>query len=76
MEASLLAVGAGLLGFVLGHFIAQQIGNAVFHSRVEITPVLLPLVILLALMVTIAGSAAAIRRALRLDPILVLRGDA
>jgi len=75
-EATLLALGAGILGFVLGDLIAQRIGQAVFHSGVSITPVLLPMVMLLALLVTIGGSAAAIRRALKLDPVLVLRGNA
>ena len=74
-EAALLALGAGVLGFLIGDVIAQRIGQAVFHSGVTITPVLLPLVLFLALLVTIAGSAAAIRRALKLDPVLVLRGD-
>jgi putative ABC transport system permease protein len=74
-EATLLALGAGILGFLLGDVIAQRIGQAVFHAGVAITPVLLPMVIFLAMLVTIAGSAAAIRRALKLDPVLVLRGD-
>lgn len=75
-EAALLALGAGILGFLLGDAIAQRIGQAVFHSGVAITPVLLPLVMFLALLVTVGGSAAAILRALKLDPVLVLRGDA
>lgn len=75
-EATLLALGAGIIGFFLGDVIAQRIGQAVFHSGVAITPVLLPMVIFLALLVTIGGSVAAIRRALKLDPVLVLRGDA
>jgi putative ABC transport system permease protein len=75
-EASLLALVAGLIGFGFGGLIAQRVGLAVFHSQVEVTPVLLPIVIFLALLVTIGGSAAAIRRALRLDPVIVLRGDA
>jgi putative ABC transport system permease protein len=75
-EASLLALGAGVIGFAMGAVIAQRIGWSVFHSGVEITPVLLPIVIFLALLVTVGGSAAAIRRALRLDPVIVLRGDA
>jgi putative ABC transport system permease protein len=75
-EASLLALAAGVIGFGFGDLIAQRVGQAVFHSHVEVTPVLLPIVIFLALLVTIGGSAAAIRRALRLDPVIVLRGDA
>lgn len=74
-EAALLACAAGILGFALGDWIAQGIGRAVFHSGIEVAPVLFPIVICLALLVTIGGSAAAIRRALRLDPVLVLRGD-
>ena len=75
-EASLLALAAGLIGFALGGVIAQRIGESIFHSHVEIAPVLLPFVMILALLVTIGGSAAAIRRALKLDPVVVLRGDA
>ncbi|HVH88927.1 MAG TPA: ABC transporter permease [Terriglobales bacterium] len=75
-EASLLALAAGLIGFAFGTAIAQRIGQSIFHSGVEITSVLLPIVIFLALFVTIGGSAAAIRRALKLDPVVVLRGDA
>ena len=75
-EASLLALGAGMAGFLAGIAIAQRISQTIFHSSVEITPVLLPIVIFLALVVTIGGSAAAIRRALKLDPVIVLRGDA
>lgn len=75
-EATLLALGAGVIGFLLGDLLAQRVGHTVFHSGVAMSPVLLPMVILLALLVTIGGSAAAIRRALKLDPVLVLRGDA
>jgi putative ABC transport system permease protein len=75
-EASLLAVAAGIVGFSLGDVIARYIGSSVFGSAINATVVLLPIVVFLALLVTIGGSAAAIRRALRLDPVMVLRGDA
>lgn len=75
-EASLLALVAGLLGFGLGDVIARRVGAVVFGSAIDAGAVLLPIVIFLALVVTVGGSTAAIRRALRLDPVLVLRGDA
>jgi putative ABC transport system permease protein len=75
-EASLLAVAAGIVGFALGNVIARYIGSSVFGSAINATLVLLPIVVFLALLVTIGGSAAAIRRALRLDPVMVLRGGA
>jgi len=72
-EAGLLALGGGILGFVLGAVLAQHIGIAVFSSRVEIQPVLFPVVLLLAVLVTFVGSIASIRRALTFDPAVVLR---
>lgn len=74
-EASLLAVAAGLIGFGLGDIIARRIGSAVFNAPISVTPVLFPIVLFLALLVTVGGSAVAIRRALKLNPVLVLRGD-
>jgi ABC-type lipoprotein release transport system permease subunit len=35
----------------------------------------LPVVLVVAVLVTFAGSAAAIRRAVQLDPVFALRGD-
>ena len=55
---------------------ARQIGKSIFGSAIGFDPVLLPLVLGLAVLVTFGGSAAAIRRALRFDPVMVLRGDA
>jgi ABC-type antimicrobial peptide transport system permease subunit len=55
---------------------AQQIGRWVFASRIAIQPVLFPVVIGLAIVVTFAGSAASIRKAMKFEPIMVLRGDA
>jgi ABC-type antimicrobial peptide transport system permease subunit len=37
--------------------------------------VLLPVILAIAVIVTFAGSAAAIRRAVRLDPVFALRGE-
>jgi ABC-type lipoprotein release transport system permease subunit len=37
--------------------------------------VLLPVILAIAVMVTFAGSAAAIRRAVSLDPVFALRGQ-
>jgi ABC-type lipoprotein release transport system permease subunit len=37
--------------------------------------VLLPVILAIAVIVTFAGSAAAIRRAVNLDPVFALRGE-
>jgi len=75
-EAALLALSGGIVGFAAGALLAQQIGRAIFDSQITIQPVLLPLILVIAVIVTFAGSAAAIRRAVKFDPVYALRGEA
>jgi putative ABC transport system permease protein len=74
-EATLLALIGGLAGFAAGGLLARQIGRSIFDSQIGIQPVLLPVVLVVAVLVTFAGSAAAIRRAVQLDPVFALRGE-
>jgi putative ABC transport system permease protein len=74
-EATLLALLGGLAGFAAGGLLARQIGRSIFDSQISIEPVLLPVVLVVAVLVTFAGSAAAIRRAVQLDPVFALRGE-
>jgi len=74
-EAALLAVSGGVVGFAFGSALAHQIGRSIFSSEISIPPVLLPVILAIAVVVTFAGSAAAIRRAVRLDPVFALRGE-
>ncbi len=74
-EATLLALIGGALGFVVGTVLAHQIGHSIFNSDISIPPVLLPVILAIAVIVTFAGSAAAIRRAVGLDPVFALRGE-
>jgi putative ABC transport system permease protein len=74
-EATLLAVIGGLVGFAAGGLLARQIGRSIFDSEIIIPPVLLPVILAIAVIVTFAGSAAAIRNAVRLDPVFALRGE-
>jgi len=71
-----LALIGGAIGYLAGNLMAQRIGLWVFQSRISIQPVLFPIVLGLAVAVTFAGSAASIRKAMRFDPVMVLRGDA
>lgn len=75
-EAALLGAAGGVVGFGVGMLVAQRIGMAVFQSDISFQPVLMPYIVLLALGVTLAGSASSIRRAIKIDPAVVLRGDA
>jgi putative ABC transport system permease protein len=74
-EATLLALLGGVVGFAAGGVLAHQIGRSIFASEITITPVLLPVILVIAVIVTFAGSAAAIRKAVELDPVFALRGE-
>jgi len=74
-EALLLAIAGGIAGFSAGALLARQIGRSIFNSQISIEPVLFPIIIAIAVFVTFAGSAAAIRRAVKFDPVFALRGE-
>ncbi|HEY7098405.1 MAG TPA: FtsX-like permease family protein [Terriglobales bacterium] len=75
-EATLLALLGGTAGFAGGALLAGQIGRTIFNSQIVIQPVLFPFVLGIAVLVTFGGSAAAIRRAVKFDPVFALRGEA
>src|SRR6266404_1033227 len=75
-ESALLACLGGLAGFAVGVFLAHELGRAIFGSSIAAEPVLLPIILGLAIAVTFVGSAAAIRRAVKYDPVNALRGEA
>ena len=68
----------GIVGAIIGYFIgfgfAQVIGQSVFASSIEMKPVVIPVVAVLVIAVTLAGSIPAIRMLLRLRPAEVLHG--
>ncbi|MGB6676231.1 MAG: ABC transporter permease [Terriglobales bacterium] len=75
-EALLLALIGGVVGFAGGALLARQIGRSIFDSQITIEPVLFPVILAIAVIVTFAGSAVAIRRAVKFDPVYALRGEA
>jgi putative ABC transport system permease protein len=74
-EALLLALVGGIAGFAAGALLARHIGHSIFNSQISIEPVLFPVILAIAVFVTFAGSAAAIRRAVKFDPVFALRGE-
>jgi putative ABC transport system permease protein len=75
-EAALLALMSGAAGYAGGILLAREIGRAIFNSAITIQPVLFPIILVIAVIVTFAGSAAAIRKAVLMDPVFALRGEA
>jgi putative ABC transport system permease protein len=75
-EAGMLAVAGGTIGFLAGTILAHRVGQSIFGSSIEVHPVVLAVVVCVSLLVTFLGSAGAVRKAMRFDPAVVLRGDA
>jgi putative ABC transport system permease protein len=75
-ESVLLACLGGLAGFAGGVLLARELGRRIFGSSIVVDPVLFPVIVGIAIIVTFAGSAAAIFRAVKYDPVHALRGEA
>ncbi|HVB86378.1 MAG TPA: ABC transporter permease [Candidatus Dormibacteraeota bacterium] len=74
-EQLMLAIVGGLIGFVCGAALARVLGESVFGSPAPLKLVLLPIVLGIAAGVAIIGSLIPLRRAARLDPAPILKGE-
>lgn len=74
-EAAAIGVLGGVLGFVAGVFLARMIGLSVFNTPVSTSVLLLPVAIAISVAVAVVASVPPVRRALRVEPAVVLRGD-
>ncbi|HAJ96435.1 MAG TPA: ABC transporter permease [Ruminococcus sp.] len=73
-EIFITAIFGGVIGFFAGFGFAQIIGQTVFNSAITLKPMVIPIVSILVVLVTLAGSIPAIRMLLRLRPAEVLHG--
>ena len=73
-EIIITAVVGGVAGYFMGYGFAQIIGQTVFNSSIEMKPMVIPIIAVLIVIVTLAGSIPAIRMLLRLRPAEVLHG--
>lgn len=73
-EIMMTAIVGGVAGYFAGYGFAQIIGQSVFGSAIEMKVMIIPIVAILIIAVTLAGSIPAIRMLLRLRPAEVLHG--
>jgi putative ABC transport system permease protein len=73
LEACAIGVLGGVAGYFFGSLLAWRLALAVFGSAVGVHWVILPVCLAVALLVTLAGSALPLGRALRVSPSLALR---
>ena len=73
-EILITAIIGGAFGFLAGVGFSQIIGRTVFGSAIVIRPMVIPIVAVLVVLVTLAGSIPAIKMLLGLEPEAVLHG--
>jgi putative ABC transport system permease protein len=73
LEAGVLGLAGGSAGYVLGSVLAWRLALAVFGVPIGIHLVMLPVCLAVALVLTLAGSAIPLGRALKVSPAVVLR---
>ncbi len=74
-ESVIIGLGGGVLGYFLGNILAQYIAESVFHSSISIVLYILPVTVGVSLAVTVLASLLPVRRATRIEPAIVLRGE-
>ncbi len=74
-EAVAIGVSGGLMGNILGLGLAQLISKSVFNTYLNPQVIALPLTLVVALVVATLASLWPVRKAMKVRPIIALRGE-
>ncbi|MFX0152212.1 MAG: ABC transporter permease [Candidatus Hodarchaeota archaeon] len=74
-EAAIIGLIGGLIGYIIGIVVSQFIGLMIFNSFVSPQLIVLPVIVGLSLCVCLVASLVPVRRAMEIEPIVVLRGE-
>lgn len=74
-EQIVLGLVGGAAGYALGILLARFLGQVVFGAAPQPSALIFAAVLALAIAVTLAGSALSLRRAARVEPAPILRGE-
>jgi putative ABC transport system permease protein len=74
-EQLLLALVGGALGYAIGAILAHFVGQSIFGAAPAPSFFMLALILVLAALITLLGSAIPLRRAARYEPAPILRGE-
>ena len=74
-EASIIGLLGGIIGFIIGIILSQFIGMSVFNTTISPRIEIIPLILLLSIGVALLASIIPVRRAVKVEPAIVLRGE-
>jgi putative ABC transport system permease protein len=75
MESTIIGLLGGVIGFGVGYLLAQLVGLSVFDTSVALHLIVLPVVVGISIAVSLVASAIPVKRAVRIEPVIVLRGE-
>ena len=74
-EASIIGLLGGIIGFIIGIILSQFIGMSVFNTTISPRIEIIPLILILSIGVALLASIIPVRRAVKVEPAIVLRGE-
>jgi len=74
-EGVFLGILGGMLGAILGFVFAQVVSVNVFGSSITFQPLLLPVTVLVSVIIAAVSCLMPIKRAVAIDPAIVLKGE-
>jgi len=75
-EAGIVGFLGGLLGFPIGYFLAGFIANNIFGVPIStFDQTILPITLIVAISISLVGSVIPMRKAMKIEPAAVLRGE-
>lgn len=74
-EGLLLGIGGGILGVILGFAFAQVISLNVFTRAITFQPLLIPITLIVSATTTVLACLLPVRKAAKVNPAIVLRGE-
>ena len=74
-ESVLLGLIGGLIGVGFGFVFAQRVSLSVFGRTITFQYLLIPVIVIISVFVTTAGCILPVKKAVEIDPALVLKGE-
>jgi putative ABC transport system permease protein len=75
LETIFIGIIGGILGYMIGVILSQFIGISVFSTTISPQVIVIPFVLGISIGVSLLASILPVRKAIKVEPAIVLRGE-